>query len=85
MFCATVMCGYPGMDVARRGGSGKVGLAISGNHAIRACVAAMRATFATVRREAGIAGVEASIASVDDVFALQDVRGISDIEKRFLR
>jgi phosphoenolpyruvate phosphomutase len=76
---------YPEMDVARMAATGKVGLAIWGNHAVRACVAAMRATFAQVRREGGIAGVEASIATVGDVFSLQGMERVKELEHRFLR
>ena len=63
----------------------KIGLLIWGNHAIRASVGAMRKTFAQIRKEGGIHGVESAIASVDDVFDLQGMRKVKDDEKRFLR
>ena len=56
-----------------------------GNHAIRASVGAMRATFAQIREDRGIHGVEESIATVEDVFELQGMGTVKDNEKRFLR
>jgi phosphoenolpyruvate phosphomutase len=82
---ALVPTAYPQMTVARVRALGKVGLLIWGNHAIRASVAAMRSTFAQIRRDGGIQGVEAGIATVEDVFDLQGMRTVKDDEKRFLR
>lgn len=82
---ALVPTAYPQMTVARVRALGKVGLLIWGNHAIRASVGAMRETFARIRRDGGIHGVEASIATVDDVFDLQGMGRVKDDEKRFLR
>jgi phosphoenolpyruvate phosphomutase len=76
---------YPEMSVDRMGATGKVGLAIWGNHAIRACVAAMRTTFAQVRRDGGVLGVEPKIATVGDVFSLQGMDEVKALEKRYLR
>ena len=64
---------------------GKVGLIICANHAIRAAVAAMRATFARILAEGGIAGVEGSIAKVSDIFTLQGDDRMRELEARFLR
>ncbi len=82
---ALVPTAYPQMDVARVKALGRIGLLIWGNHAIRASVGAMRRAFAQIRREGGIAGVEASIASVEDVFDLQGMGRVKDDEKKFLR
>ena len=49
---------YPQLSFADVAALGKVGLIICGNHAIRAAVAAMRATFSRILAEGGIAGVE---------------------------
>jgi len=76
---------YPTMDVARMRATGKVGLAIWGNHALRAAVAAMQRVFARIRAEGGIAGVETEIATVEEIFRLQDMAGIRAAEARFLR
>ncbi len=76
---------YPQLSFADVAALGKVGLIICGNHAIRAAVGAMRDTFARILAEGGIGGVEAHIASVQDVFALQGDDRMRAIEKRFLR
>ncbi len=83
---ALVPTAYPQMT----GGAGaasskKIGLLIWGNHAVRASVGAMRKTFAQIRKDGGIHGVEGSIASVEDVFDLQGMGRVKDDEKRFLR
>ena len=82
---ALVPTAYPQMTVAKVRELKKVGLLIWGNHAIRASVGAMRKTFAQIRKEGGIHGVEAAIATVDDVFDLQGMGRVKDDEKRFLR
>ncbi len=76
---------YPQLSFADVAALGKVGLIICGNHAIRAAVAAMQSVFARIIAEGGIAGVEADIASVADVFALQGDAGMRQIERDFLR
>ncbi len=82
---ALVPTAYPQMTVARVRALKKVGLLIWGNHAIRAAVGAMRQTFAKIRKEGGIAGVESDIATVEEVFDLQGMAAVKDNEKRFLR
>ena len=64
---------------------GKVGLIICANHAIRAAVAAMRVTFSRILGEGGIAGVEGTIATVAEIFALQGDEHMRELEARFLR
>ena len=76
---------YPRLSFSEIAALGKVGLIICANHAIRAAVAAMRATFAQILAEGGIAGVEGSIATVADIFALQGDAHMRDLEARFLR
>jgi len=82
---ALVPTAYPQMTVARVRELKKIGLLIWGNHAIRASVGAMRATFAQIRKDGGIHGVESRIATVDDVFELQGMSAVKENEKRFLR
>jgi phosphoenolpyruvate phosphomutase len=82
---ALVPTAYPQMTVARVRELGKIGLLIWGNHAVRASVGAMRKTFAQIRKDGGIHGVEGHIATVDDVFDLQGMGKVKDDEKRFLR
>jgi phosphonopyruvate hydrolase len=76
---------YPQLSFAEVAALGKVGLIICANHAIRAAVAAMRATFAQILREGGIAGVENRIATVAEVFSLQGDDRMRELEARFLR
>ena len=76
---------YPQLSFADVAALQKVGLIICANHAIRAAVAAMRAVFARILAEGGIAGVESSIASVTEIFALQGDAQMRELEARFLR
>lgn len=76
---------YPQLAFAEVAALGKVGLIICGNHAIRAAVRAMQETFSRIRAEGGIAGVEAGIASVAEVFELQGDARLRQIEKAYLR
>jgi len=76
---------YPQLSFGDVAALGKVGLIICANHAIRAAVAAMRATFTRILAENGIAGVEGSIAEVSEIFALQGDDRMRELEARFLR
>lgn len=82
---ALVPTSYPQLSFAEVAELGKVGLVICGNHAIRAAVAAMRATFRRILDEGGLAGVEPGIATVAEVFALQGDERMREIEKAYLR
>jgi phosphonopyruvate hydrolase len=76
---------YPQLSFAEIAALGKVGLIICANHAIRAAVAAMRVTFSRILAEGGIAGVEGTIATVGEIFALQGDERMRELEARFLR
>lgn len=76
---------FPHMDAARLRALGNVGMVIHGNHAIRASVAAMRETFGRIAADGGAAGVEASIATVGEIFDLQGMADVADAEARFLK
>ncbi|HSU04073.1 MAG TPA: phosphonopyruvate hydrolase [Acetobacteraceae bacterium] len=76
---------YPQLSFAQVAALGKVGMIICGNHAIRAAVAAMRATFARILADGGISGIEADIATVAEIFALQGDDTMRKLEARFLR
>jgi phosphonopyruvate hydrolase len=82
---ALVPTSYPQLSFADIAALGKVGLVICGNHAVRAAVAAMQSTFRRIIAEGGIAGVEADIASVADIFALQGDAHLRELESRYLR
>jgi len=51
----------------------------------RAAVAAMRVTFSRILSEGGIAGVEGTVATVAEAFALQGDERMRELEARFLR
>jgi len=76
---------YPELTEARIRALGKVRLVIYGNHGLRAAVKAMEDTFRRIRAEGGALGVEASIAPLDRVFALQRLDALKEAETRFLR
>lgn len=76
---------YPEMTVERIRSSGKVGMVIWGNHAIRAAVTAMQDIFARILADGGIHQVDNAIVPVAEVFRLQDMGEIKRIEQRFLR
>jgi phosphonopyruvate hydrolase len=76
---------YPQLTEADIGALGKVGLVIYGNHGLRAAVGAMQNVFAQIRREGGIANVDATLPSVKDIMELQDDARMRDLESRFLR
>jgi phosphonopyruvate hydrolase len=62
---------FPEMDERRIRQSGKVGMVIYGNHAIRASVAAMQRVFRQIAEEGGVHAVQGSIATVEEMFRLQ--------------
>ena len=76
---------YPDMTEAKAKALGKIKIMIYANHAIRAAVGAMRATFTQIRRDGGIHRVDKQIASVEDIFELQRVPAMKTAEKKYLR
>ncbi|WP_449221638.1 isocitrate lyase/phosphoenolpyruvate mutase family protein [Tistrella mobilis] len=76
---------YPQMTMARAAASGRVGLVIYGNHAIRAAVAAMQQSFARIIADGDTLGVEGRIAPVGEIFRLQDMDQVARDEAAFLR
>jgi phosphonopyruvate hydrolase len=76
---------YPQLTEAEIRALGKVRVVIYGNHAIRAAVGAMRSVFAQIRREGGIANVDAQLPSVQEIIALQGDAAMRELERRFLR
>jgi len=63
----------------------KIGMVIYGNHAIRAAVTAMQDVFARVRKDGGIHNIDGDIVPVSEIFRLQRMDRVKDLEKRFLR
>ncbi len=76
---------YPQLTEAEIAASGKVGMVIYGNHAIRAAVGAMRSVFAQIRRDGGIREVDKTLPSVKEIIELQDDAHMRRIEAQFLR
>ncbi|MBX9697913.1 MAG: phosphonopyruvate hydrolase [Acetobacteraceae bacterium] len=76
---------YPTLDEAAMRATGRIGVVIYGNHAIRAAVTAMRRVFRRIREDGGIRGADAEIVGVEEIFRLQDVPGLKAREARFLR
>ncbi|MDQ2140741.1 phosphonopyruvate hydrolase [Alcaligenaceae bacterium B3P038] len=76
---------YPQLTEADIAALGKVGVVIYGNHAIRAAVGAMRQVFAQIRREGGIASVDATLPTVKEIIALQGDAHMRKIEAAYLK
>ena len=76
---------FPAFGITEAAATGKVGLVLFANHAIRASVQAMRDIFARVLRDGSGLSVEDAIATVAEIFALQDMGRAAEIEARFLR
>jgi phosphoenolpyruvate phosphomutase len=76
---------YPQLDEPAIRELGTIKLVIYGNHGVRAVVGALRDAFRRIRADQGIAAVDRTIPSVEDVFKLQGVSAMKENEKRFLR
>lgn len=76
---------YPQLTESAIAESGKVGIVIYGNHAIRAAVGAMCRVFGQIRRDGGIYGVETALPTVNDIMMLQGDESMRAVENRFLR
>jgi phosphoenolpyruvate phosphomutase len=59
-------------------------LIIWANHLGRACITAMQQTAETIFREQSLVGVEKEIASVEEVFRLQNIDELTAAEKKYL-
>jgi len=62
----------------------KIATVIWANHSLRASLLAMKATCDRIFAEETVAGVESSIASVDEIFELLDYRELATAEKLYL-
>lgn len=76
---------YPDMTMERMRASGKVGIAIWGNHAMRAAVTAMQDVFKRIIAEDGIHKADKTIVPVKEIFRLQNMDNVKILEKKFLR
>ena len=76
---------YPEMTVERMRTSGKVGMTIWGNHTVRAAVTAMQEVYRRILADGGIQDVDKDIVPVSEIFRLQDMDRVKEIESRFLK
>ncbi|MET1255755.1 isocitrate lyase/phosphoenolpyruvate mutase family protein [Aliikangiella maris] len=75
---------YPELTLAEIQALQKIAIVIYGNHAIRACTAAMQSTFQKILKQ-GMLSVEKDIASVKEIFELQNMDWVKVNEKQYLR
>jgi phosphoenolpyruvate phosphomutase len=75
---------YPELDATRIRALGKIAMVIYGNHAIRASVTAMQEIFGRIRKDGGIRHVDNDIVPVEEIFRLQGMAKVKEIEKEFL-
>ncbi len=76
---------FPAWGHAEAAASGKVSVVIWGNHGVRASVKAMRDAFAAIRAAGSASAAEGRIASVADIFELQEMEALQAFETRYLR
>ena len=60
---------YPQLTEADIAATGKVGIVIYGNHAIRAAAGAMQKVFAQIRRDGGVQNVDSAVPTVKEIIA----------------
>ncbi len=61
-----------------------ISMVIWGNHLMRASITAMQQAAARIKREQSLAGVEHEIASVKEIFRLQNAAELDEAEHRYL-
>jgi phosphoenolpyruvate phosphomutase len=76
---------YPELNAERIKALGKIAMVIYGNHAIRACVTAMKDIFSRIRTDGGIHNVNKDIVSVEEIFRLQRMKQMQADEQAYLR
>ena len=76
---------YPEMTVERMRATGKVGMAIWGNHTVRAAVTAIQDVYRRILAEGGIQEVDKDIVPVGEIFRLQDMDEVRDVQRRYLK
>ncbi|MBS7705599.1 isocitrate lyase/phosphoenolpyruvate mutase family protein [Chelatococcus asaccharovorans] len=76
---------YPDLDEKRIRALGRIAVVIYGNHGLRAAVTAMRDAFRRIIADGSAESVSKNIASVEDIFGLQDMDAEKASERRFLK
>ncbi|ABK99775.1 phosphoenolpyruvate mutase [Pelobacter propionicus] len=61
-----------------------ISLVIWGNHLMRASITAMQLTAARINRDRSLSGVEQEIATVKEIFRLQNAQELAQAEERYL-
>ena len=64
---------------------GEMRMAIWGNHGIRASVTAMQDVYRRILEDGGLQDVDKDIVPVGEIFRLQDMDRVKEIEGRFLK
>ncbi|MEP6779862.1 MAG: isocitrate lyase/phosphoenolpyruvate mutase family protein [Gemmatimonadaceae bacterium] len=82
---AVVPTSYPQLSERQIVQLEKIGVVIYGNHGIRASVTAMRDVFRAIAQAGSAEGVEQKIATVGEIFSLQEMESMAEHEQRFLR
>lgn len=82
---AVVPTSYPSFGRREQAEAPNIRMVIYGNHSLRAAVSGMRGTLAQIHADGDSLAVEAEIATVEDVFRLQDMDGVKRVEKTYLR
>ena len=76
---------FPSFSREQAGRSGKVGVMVYANHAVRASVAAMRQAFAAIKQAGAAQAAEGMIVPTADIFDLQDMAALKKLEDDYLR
>lgn len=76
---------YPELDASRVRELGNVKMMIYGNYGVRAAVTAMQNMFQRIIADGGVQNVHKDIVPVEEIFRLQGMGAVKDLESRFLR
>lgn len=76
---------YPDLTVERAQDAQKIKVVIFANHGIRAAIKAMNETLSTLARTGDLRTIQSDIASMEEVFELQDMPQLQENEKSYVR
>ncbi len=75
---------YPDLTEDKIEALGKVKVIIYANQVLRAAVKASQEVLAEIKRSKGVKKVESTIASLDEIFDLQDIKRMKENERKYL-
>ncbi len=75
---------YPDLTEDKIEALGKVKVIIYANQVLRAAVKASQEVLAEIKRSKGVKKVESSIASLEEIFDLQDIKQMKENERKYL-